>query len=100
MKVTKSQLKRIIKEEMAKVQEWVVAPGRDFRGEPVDPVPEAMNLLEDIMGQISAAYDSLKHPGDQEDFEKYLDENVRLMIDQWQEDRQIERDDMRAPGER
>ena len=36
MKITKQQLKQIIKEELTKVQEWVVAPGRDSRGEPVD----------------------------------------------------------------
>ena len=100
MKITKQQLKKIIKEEMIKVQEWVVAPGRDFRGEPVDPIPEAMNLLEDIMGQISAAYDSLKHPGEQEDFERYLNENVRLMTEEWQKDREFARVLMRAPGER
>tara|TARA_Y100000310_G_scaffold18550_1_gene18219 strand:+ start:256 stop:546 length:291 start_codon:yes stop_codon:yes gene_type:complete len=96
MKITKSQLKQIIKEEIAKVQEWVVAPGRDSRGEPVDP----MNLLEDIMQKISDAYSDLKHPGEQEDFERYLNENVRLMTKEWQEDREFARDVMRAPGER
>ena len=63
----------------------------------MDPV---MRVLESIMEQISATYNSLSHPHDQEDFERYLNENVRLMTEEWQEDREFARDLMRAPGER
>ncbi len=128
MKITKQQLKQIIKEELLKEAHDPVGPGpssaalksaarRNFppdvlaqagygKDEPVvqpgmksgmDPV---MRVLESIMEQISATYNSLSHPHDQEDFEKYLNENVRLMTEAWQEDREIEADLQRAPGER
>ena len=74
--------------------EPVVQPGMKSGMDPV------MRVLESIMEQISATYDSLEHPHDQEDFEKYLNENVRLMTEAWQEDREIEADIRRAPGER
>jgi hypothetical protein len=122
MKITKQQLKQLIKEElmneisfdrfMAKQElgpdsepvgsmgalgsgsEPVVQPGMKSGMGPV------MRVLESIMEQISATYNSLSHPHDQEDFEKYLNENVRLMTEAWQEDREIEADLQRAPGER
>ena len=74
--------------------EPVVQPGMKSGMDPV------MRVLESIMEQISATYNSLSHPHDQEDFERYLNENVRLMTEEWQKDREFARDLMRAPGER
>ena len=59
----------------------------------------AMNLLEDVMEQISAAYNSLDNPADQETFERYLNENVAEYSAKWQEERESDRDDARY-GER
>ena len=117
MKITKQQLKQIVKEELMNeisfdrfMDEKGLGPDSEPVGsmgalgagsEPMDPKRALpINLLEDVMKQISAAYDSLKHPGEQEDFERYLNENVRLMTEEWQEDREYARDAMRTPGER
>ena len=77
MKITKTQLRQIIKEELLKE----MGPGVDT----------AINLLEGVMRQIApiinAAYDRLADPESQQTFERYLNENVRLMTQQWEEER-------------
>ena len=77
MKVTKTQLKQIIKEELLKEME----PG----------VNTAINLLQDVMERITPvindAYDRLGDPESQQTFERYLNENIRLMSQQWEEER-------------
>jgi len=77
MKITKSQLKQIIKEELLK--------------EAHGGVDTAINLLEDVMRQIAPvindAYDRLGDPESQQTFERYLNENIRLMSQQWEEER-------------
>jgi len=77
MKVTKTQLRQIIKEELLKEME----PG----------AMTAINLLQDVMQQITPvindAYDSLRDPEAQQTFERYLNENIRLMSKQWEEKR-------------
>ena len=104
MKVTKKQLKQIIKEELNEISfdKFMIDKGLGSDSEPVveSGMNPVMRVLESIMEQISATYNSLSHPHDQEDFEKYLNENVRLMTKAWQEDREIEADLQRAPGER
>ena len=117
MKITKQQLKQIVKEELMNEISFDKfmsdkglgagsAPVGTGKDEPVVPpgmksgMGPVMRVLESIMEQISATYNSLSHPHDQEDFEKYLNENVRLMTEAWQEDREIEADLQRAPGER
>jgi len=77
MKITKTQLKQIIKEELLKE----MGPGVDT----------AINLLQDVMRQIAPvindAYDSLSDPESQQTFERYLNENIRLMSKRWEEER-------------
>ena len=85
MKITKQQLKKIVKEELLKE-----LGGEEGLGAGSSPVGRgrAMNLLEDVMEHISAAYNSLTNPTDQEDFEKYLNENVAVYTAKWQEERE------------
>ena len=85
MKITKSQLKQIIREELLK--------------EAHPRVNTAINLLEGVMRRIAPvindAYDRLGDPESQQTFERYLNENVRLMTQKWQE----ERGSVEAPAE-
>ena len=85
MKITKQQLKKIVKEELLK--EFGGEEGLGAGSSPVGS-DTAMNLLEDVMEQISAAYNSLVNRADQEDFEKYLNENVAVYTATWQEERE------------
>ena len=75
MKITKSQLKQIIKEALGTWQSS--EPGED----------KAIEELERIMTDISNVYDRIKDPESQEIFEKFLNENVALITQAWQKDR-------------
>ena len=77
MKITKSQLKQIIAEELLKE----MAPG---------PMT-AINLLEDVMRQIAPvindAYDRLADPESQQTFASFLGKNIGVITQQWEEER-------------
>jgi hypothetical protein len=77
MKITKTQLKQIIREELLK--------------EAHPSASVAINLLEDVMQQIAPiindAYDRLRDPEEQQTFESFLNKNIRLMSRQWEEKR-------------
>ena len=77
MKITKTQLRQIIKEELLKE----MAPGVDT----------AINLLEDVMEQIAPvindAYDRLGDPEDQQTFASFLSKNIGVITQQWEEER-------------
>jgi len=77
MKITKTQLKQIIREELLK--------------EAHPSAGVAINLLEEVMQQIAPiindAYDSLHDAEEQQTFASFLNKNVRLMSQQWEEKR-------------
>ena len=77
MKITKTQLKQIIREELLK--------------EAHPSAGVAINLLEDVMRQIAPiindAYDSLHNVEEQQTFDSFLNKNIRLMSQQWEEKR-------------
>ena len=77
MKITKTQLRQIIKEELLKE----MAPG----------AMTAINLLEDVMRQIAPvindAYDRLDDPEDQQTFASFLSKNIGVITQQWEEER-------------
>ena len=77
MKITKTQLRQIIKEELLKE----MAPG----------AMTAINLLEDVMEQIApvinAAYDRLDDPESQQTFASFLGKNIGVITRQWEEER-------------
>ena len=77
MKITKTQLRQIIKEELLKE----MGPGVDT----------AINLLEDVMRQIAPvindAYDRLGDPEDQQTFASFLSKNIGVITQQWEEER-------------
>jgi len=77
MKITKTQLRQIIKEELLKE----MGPG----------AMTAINLLEDVMRQIApvinAAYDRLDDPESQQTFASFLGKNIGVITRQWEEER-------------
>ena len=77
MKITKTQLRQIIKEELLKE----MGPGVDT----------AINLLQDVMEQIAPiindAYDRLGDPEDQQTFASFLSKNIGVITQQWEEER-------------
>jgi hypothetical protein len=77
MKLTKTQIKKIIKEELTVVLNEDSAADQ-----------KAIYLLKEIMLAIHDSYKSLKDsPGAQEIFEYFLNENVKMYTKKWQKER-------------
>ena len=98
MKLTKSQLKRIIKEELSNIVEGGYAGhGEERSGQMdassinsvIDQVREATTLFADL-------YNGLPDDESKELFEEYLNANVRLYTQEWQKERSEGPEDWRS----
>tara|TARA_R110000744_G_scaffold36537_4_gene84236 strand:- start:30 stop:290 length:261 start_codon:yes stop_codon:yes gene_type:complete len=75
MKITKTQLKQIIKEELSSINE----------GDELDQ--RVVRELGEVVDLYRGFYDKLPDNESKELFEYYLNENVKLHTRKWQEDR-------------
>jgi hypothetical protein len=106
MKITKQQLKQIIKEELAEATSRIVSPmtGEEHWVEDeetsdhmdassinsvIDQVREATTLFADL-------YNGLPDDESKELFEEYFNANVRLYTERWQEERSAGPEDWRS----
>ena len=76
MKLTKSKLKQIIKEEFEKHLKE-----EGYGGE------ASINALESILPAVKDAYDSLADDESRAEFEDYLLKNITMYVDKWREER-------------
>ena len=76
MKLTKSKLKQIIKEEFEKHLKE-----EGYGGE------ASINALESILPAVKDAYDSLADDESRVEFEDYLLKNITMYVDRWRDER-------------
>tara|TARA_R110000824_G_scaffold381817_2_gene574808 strand:- start:603 stop:902 length:300 start_codon:yes stop_codon:yes gene_type:complete len=91
MKITKSQLKQIIKEELSNIAEGGYMGHHDETSDQmvIDKVKEVVILFEDL-------YNGLRDAESKELFEEHLNTNVQLYTERWQEERSAEPEDWRS----
>ena len=98
MKITKSQLKRIIKEELSNIVEGAHAAHGEKTSDHmdassinsvIDQVREATTLFADL-------YNGLPDDESKELFEEYFNANVQLYTERWQEERSEGPEDWRS----
>ena len=92
MKITKSQLKQIIKEELEEAQERMLTGDEAADQLAVDGVREVVELF-------SRLYNSLPDEGSKELFEQYLNENVELYTETWRKERRRAGGGLGGPGD-
>jgi len=89
MKISKKQLRQIIKEELRAIKETHGAHG-DWQA--LLRNPAAMNSLDDALSQtlpvIEQAYNSLSDNETKAMFEEHLVKNIQLYVDKWREERE------------
>ena len=85
MKLTKSQLKQIIKEELSNITEGGYAGHYEGTSDQmaIEQVKEVTTLFADL-------YNGLPDDESKELFEQYLNANVQLYTERWQEERSSE----------
>ena len=90
MKITKTQLRKIIKEELSNITEGGYAGHYEGTSDQmaIEQVKEVTTLFADL-------YNGLPDDESKELFEYWLNANVRLYTKEWQKERQ-EREDPRA----
>ena len=96
MKITKSTLKQIIKEELSGIfegHEWGGNKGDESKTHPgeldyeTSDVPHEIRVLEQIMMAISDGYDSLEDDETKSAFEEHLLQNIDMYVKKWRADR-------------
>ena len=83
MKITKTQLRKIIKEELSNITEGGAMGHYEHTPDDavIDKVGEVTTLFADL-------YNGLPDDESKELFEQYLNENVQLYTERWQEERE------------
>tara|TARA_R110002020_G_scaffold403235_1_gene613327 strand:+ start:113 stop:442 length:330 start_codon:yes stop_codon:yes gene_type:complete len=100
MKITKSQLKQIIKEELAEATSRIVSPmtGEEHWVEDEEKTPDQMTLdkVEEVTILFADLYKGLPDDESKELFEHWLNANIRVYTQRWQEERSAGPEDWRS----
>ena len=97
MKLTKSQLKQIIKEELSNITEGGAMGHYEETSDHMDAssINSVIDQVREVTTLFADLYNGLPDDESKELFEEYLNANVRLYTKEWQKERQ-EREDPRA----
>jgi len=107
MKITESQLKQIIKEELAEATSRIVSPmtGEEHWVEDEEKTSDHMDAssINSVIDQVREVttlfadlYNGLPDDESKELFEEYLNANVQLYTERWQEERSAGTEDWRS----
>jgi len=100
MKITKSQLKQIIKEELAEATSRIVSPmtGEEHWVEDEEKTPDQMvdEQVKEVTKLFADMYKDLPDDESKELFETYLNANIQLYTQAWQEERSEGPEDWRS----